>query len=516
MTLNGAEAFVATLAACGVDTCFANPGTSEMQLVAAIDRQPGMRAVLGLFEGVVTGAADGYARMADKPAVTLLHLGPGLANGLANLHNARRAGSPVINMVGDHATYHLHFNAPLTSDAAGVARPMSDWVRVAKSPRDLAQAGAEAYAAAMEWPGQVATVIVPADHAWSPGAAPVAPRPAPPVPRAPDAAIAAAAEALRSASGPVVLLLGGRAVRADALDLAGRIAAVTGARLVCETFPARLQRGAGRVVIDKLPYFGEVAAEFLAASHTIVTCGTEPPVAFFAYPGKPSALAPSAANIVRLAGMREDALAALTALADLLDAPAQPADIQARAVPAAGERLDAHAIGAVLAELMPAGAIVSDEALTASADVFEATRGAAPHDWLTVPGGAIGQGLPVATGAAVACPDRQVIALQADGSGMYTLQALWTMARERLNVVTVVFNNASYAILNLELARVGVQNPGPKALAMLSLDHPRLDWCALAAGMGVPAERVDDVAGFRAALARALAAHGPALIEAMV
>ena len=386
MISNGAEAFVATLAACGVDTCFANPGTSEMQLVAAIDGQPDMRAVLGLFEGVVTGAADGYARMAGKPAVTLLHLGPGLGNGLANLHNARRAASPVINMVGDHATYHLHFNAPLTSDAAGVARPMSDWVRVSQSPRDLAHAGAEAFATAMEYPGKVVTVIVPADHAWGKGAAPVAPRPLAPVPRAPDA----------------------------------------------------------------------------------------------------------------------------------LDAPADPVGVQARAVPPADDRLSAGSIGAVLCELMPPGAIVSDEALTAAAPLFDATAGAAPHDWLTVTGGAIGQGLPLATGAAVACPGRKVIALQADGSGMYTCQALWTMARERLDVVTVIFNNASYAILNIELGRVGVQNPGPKALSMLSLDHPRLDWCAIAAGMGVPAERVATTAEFRTALMRALAAHGPVLIEAML
>ena len=516
MTFNGAEAFVATLCACGVDTCFANPGTSEMQLVAAIDRQPGMRAVLGLFEGVVTGAADGYARMTGRPAVTLLHLGPGLANGLANLHNARRAGSPVINMVGDHATYHLHFNAPLTSDAVGVARPMSDWVRVARSPRDLAQAGAEAFVAAMEWPGQVATVIVPADHAWSGPAAPVDPRPAPPVPRAPAAAIAEVAEALRGDAGPVALLLGGRALRADALEVAGRIAAATGAKLICETFAARVERGAGRVAIDKLPYFGEVASEFLAPYRTIVVCGTEPPVAFFAYPDKPGALSPPGAQVLRLAGLREDAHDALTALADALEAPAQPVGLQPRHVPDAGARLTPEAIGAVLADLMPAGSIVSEEGISAGAALFDATKGAAPHDWLMVTGGAIGQGLPVATGAAVACPDRQVIALQADGSGMYTCQALWTMAREQLKVVTVVLSNGSYAILNIELGRVGVQNAGPKALSMLSLDNPRLDWCALAAGMGVPAERADSVAAFRAAFARALTAPGPMLIEAMV
>lgn len=516
MHVNGAEAFVATLAACGVDTCFANPGTSEMQLVAAVDRQPGMRAVLGLFEGVVTGAADGYARIAEKPAVTLLHLGPGLANGLANLHNARRAASPVINMVGDHATYHLHHNAPLTSDALGVARPMSDWVRLARSPRDLAQAGAEAYGAAMAWPGQVATVIVPADHAWNPGAAPVVPRPLPPAPRVPDASVAAVVEALRAAKGRVALMLGGRALRADALVVAGRIVAATGATLICETFAARLQRGAGRVPVERLPYFGEEAAAFLEPFDTIVFCGTEPPVAFFAYPGRPSALSPVDATLVQLAGLREEPLHALGALADALGAVAAPVMVQDRTVPAMGERLTLDAIGAVLAELMPVDSIVVDEGISSSPPLLAATKGAAPHDWLMVTGGAIGQGLPVATGAAVAAPARQVIALQADGSGMYTLQALWTMARERLNVVTVLLSNASYAILNIELARVGVQNPGPKALSMLSLDHPRLDWCALAAGMGVPGERVESAAAFRAAFERALATPGPMLIEAML
>jgi acetolactate synthase-1/2/3 large subunit len=314
----------------------------------------------------------------------------------------------------------------------------------------------------------------------------------------------------------VALLLGGRALRADALHQAGRIAAATGAKLICETFAARVERGAGRVALAKLPYFGEMAVEFLAPYTTILLCGTEPPVAFFAYPGKPSELSPPDAQVVRLAGLREDALAALTALADALDAPIEPVGVQVRAVPPVDEALTPLTIGAVLAELMPTGAIVSEEGLTASAALFDATAGAAPHDWLMVTGGAIGQGLPVATGAAVACPDRKVIALQADGSGMYTCQALWTMARERLDVVTVIFNNASYAILNIELMRVGVQNPGPKALSMLSLDHPRLDWCAIAAGMGVPAERVDTTTAFRAAFERALATKGPVLIEAML
>jgi len=515
--MNGAEAFIQTLKDCGVDTCFANPGTSEMQLVAAVDRTHGMRAVLGLFEGVVTGAADGYGRMADKPAVTLLHLGPGLGNGLANLHNARRAGSPVINMVGDHATYHRHFDAPLTSDVVGVAQPMSDWVRISRSERDLAQAGAEAFAVAQNYPGKIATVIVPADHAWTEGSATVSiPSPVP-APQAPAEAIAAAAEALRDGEGPKALFLGGRALREDALIAAGRIAAATGARLIAETFASRHQRGEGRVAVEKLPYFGEQAQAYLAEFKTLVFVGTEPPVSFFAYPGKPSWLSPPDARIVRLASLREDALAALTGLAEALDAPAEPALVQERTrFPAEPGRLNTANIGAILNELLPEGAIVSDESATSGGASFGMCAGAARHDWLQLTGGSIGQGLPLAVGAAVACPDRKVIALQADGSGMYTNQALWTMARENLDVTTVILNNGSYAILNIELMRVGVQNPGPKALSMLDLRNPAITWTQISEGMGVPAVRVETAEQFRAALADALAQKGPRLIEAML
>ncbi|HJV43590.1 acetolactate synthase large subunit [Caulobacter sp.] len=515
--MNGAEAFIATIRQCGVEVCFANPGTSEMQLVGAIDKQDGMRAILGLFEGVVTGAADGYGRMADKPAVTLLHLGPGLANGLANLHNARRAGAPVINMVGDHATYHLHHDAPLTSDAAGVARPMSDWVRISRSERDLAQAGAEAFKLAQTYPGRVATVIVPADHAWSEGAAAVAPPSPPETPLAPPSVIADAAEALRAEPGAKCLYLGGRALREDALIQAGRIAAAVGARLVCETFPARLQRGAGRVAVERLPYFGEMAEAFLSGFGTIVFCGAEPPVSFFAYPGKPSWLSPADAKLVRLASMREDALAALSGLAEALDAPAQPAALQQPQTFPHGEgKLSVEDIGAALSDLTPERAIVSDESATSGLALYAMTAGAKPHDWLCLTGGAIGQGLPVAVGAAVACPDRKVIALQADGSAMYTNQALWTMAREQLDVVTILLNNGSYAILNIELMRVGVQNPGPKALSMLDLRRPEIDWAQMAQSMGVPAIRATTAEAFRQALADALAAKGPRLIEALL
>ena len=515
--MNGAEAFVETLAAAGVEVCFANPGTSEMQLVAAVDRQHGMRAVLGLFEGVVTGAADGYGRMADKPAVTLLHLGPGLGNGLANLHNARKAGSPIVNMVGEHATYHKHFNAPLTSDTEGVARPMSDWVRTSTSERDLAHAGAEAFAVAQSYPGKVATVIVPANHAWTEGSSAVAPLAAAPAPQTTAETIAAAAAALKDGEGPKCLFLGGRALREGALIEAGRIAAATGCRLVAETFATRHQRGAGRVAVEKLPYFGEQAQAFLAEFKTIVFCGTEPPVSFFAYPGKPSWLSPDGAALVRLASLREDADHALAGLAKALNAPAEPALVQPPTsyVPTPG-KLSSSSIGAVLAAQLPENAIVSDEGATQGGASMLMCAGAARHDWLQLTGGAIGQGLPLAVGAAVACPDRKVIALHGDGGAMYTCQALWTMAREALDVTTIILNNGSYAILNIELMRVGVQNPGPKALSMLDLTNPGINWTQISQGMGVPAVRCETAEEFDAALKDALAAKGPRLIEAML
>lgn len=515
--MNGAEAFIGTLQACGVEVCFANPGTSEMQLVAAIDKQKGMRAILGLFEGVVTGAADGYGRMADKPAVTLLHLGPGIGNGLANLHNARRAAAPIINMVGDHASYHLHFDAPLTSDTEAVSRPMSDWVRVSRSSRDLAQAGAEAFSVAQTYPGKIATVIVPADHAWSEGSAEAAPPALATAPRSPKAAVDTVVESLRDGKDTKCLFLGARALREDALLLAGRIAAATGARLLCETFPARMQRGAGRVPVEKLPYFGEQARASLERFETVVLCGAEPPVSFFAYPGKPSWLTPAECKLVHLASAREDVLAALDDVARALDAPAKPASVQPLQSPPAEEgKLTPAKIGAVLCELMPENAIVSDESATAGIALFPLTAGAKPHDWLTLTGGAIGQGLPLAVGAAVACPNRKVIALQADGSGMYTNQALWTMAREQLDVVTIIFNNGSYAILNIELQRVGVAKPGPKALSMLDLTRPSIDWTQLSQGMGVPAVRATTTEEFRKALAEALNTRGPRLIETLI
>ena len=514
--MTGAESVLRTLSAGGVQACFANPGTSEMHLVAALDRVPEVRPVLALFEGVASGAADGYGRMTGIPAATLLHLGPGLGNAFANLHNAYKARTPMVNVVGDHAVAHAPLNAPLASDIASIARPVSHWYASARDARGAAGDAAAAVAAARSHGGGIATLVVPADAGWAASAGPAAPLPVTPPAAVPGGAVEAAARALRG-GGRAALLLGGAATRGPALRAAARIAAATGARLLHDTFPARLERGAGIPRAQPLPYLTEMATEALAGLEQLVICGTQAPVAFFAYPGRPSRLADPDTAIELLAGPREDATAALEALADALGAGEAAAneDAPRPGLPGDGP-LDPGAIGAAIAELLPEGAIVVDESVTASAPIVAATAGAAPHDWLTLTGGAIGQGLPVATGAAVACPDRPVLSLEGDGSAMYTIQSLWTQAREGLDVTTVIFANRSYAILDFELSRVGASERGPAAEELFGIGRPDLDFVGLAAGMGVPGVRVEDAQGFTAALREALAEPGPRLIEARI
>jgi acetolactate synthase-1/2/3 large subunit len=513
--MNGAESLIRTACAAGLEICFANPGTTELPLVAALDQEPGIRAVLGLFEGVCTGAADGYARMADRPALTLLHLGPGFANGIANLHNARRARSPVVNLIGDHATWHLPHDAPLSSDIVSLASPVSAWVRTTRTSKELASDFAEAISAAWRPPGQVATLIAPADCQWDPADGPARPRPREAFPRPDFANVEATARRLRQSATPA-LLLGHGALREAGLRAAARIAAATGASLLCEVFPTRIERGAGRPRLEKLPYFPEQAQQRLAGCDVLVLAGAREPVSFFGYPGVASRLAPDGAGTV-LATPDEDAAAALEALADALGAPARApaaAELPRPAMP--GGALTPAALGAILARLQPEGAIVVDEGATSGLAYFSAAESAPPHSYLALTGGAIGQGMPCATGAALACPQRKVISLQADGSGFYTLQALWTQAREQLDVVTLICANRSYRILQLELARAGIAEPGAKARALTDLSHPTPDWTALARGFGVPATRAQTAEELHHALSAALAAPGPCLIEAIL
>jgi acetolactate synthase I/II/III large subunit len=513
---NGAQALIRTLVDAGVTTCFTNPGTSEMHFVAALDLVPEMRAVLGLFEGVATGAADGYARMADTPAATLLHLGPGLGNGLANLHNARRAHTPLVNIVGDHATYHAQYDAPLQSDIETVARNVSGWVRTSQTTAELSGDAVEAVAAAMGPPGQVATLILPADVSWSDGAEPASP-PAPATPPVTSTDVTERIATALRAGGRTALLLGGRALRERGLLAAGRIAAATGAKLLAETFPARLQRGAGLPAVERIAYVPEIAMVQLSGLKHLVLVDAAPPVSFFAYPGKKSYLVAEGCEVHELTEPSADVAGSLEALVEALEASGASAALRRGSRPEhpAGS-LTAEKVCEAIGAILPEGAIVCDEAVTSGMTLPAHTAGAPRHDWLTLTGGAIGQGLPAAVGAAIASPERPVFALEADGSSMYTIQSLWTMAREQLNVTVVIFNNRSYGILNVELARVGAQGGGPKAGAQLDLSTPDLDFVEIAKGFGVPAVRADTAEALIDALGRAVAEPGPQLIEVVV
>ena len=511
--MNGAQALINTLVDGGVDVCFANPGTSEMHFVAALDTVPHMRGVLALFEGVATGAADGYARIADRPAAVLLHLGPGLGNGLANLHNARRARVPMVVVVGDHATYHKKYDAPLESDIDALAGTVSGWVRRTTDTAEVAADAAEAIAASRSG-SQIATLILPADVSWSEGAQP---RPAIPArPAGADPLLAPeVVEILRSGE-PTVLLVGGDATRAPGLAAAARIAAATGARCLCETFPTRLERGAGIPAVERLAYFAEAATAQLDGAKHLVLAGAKSPVSFFAYPNMPSDLVPAGCQVHALAGYTGAADALMAVAEEIAPGIVAPVAAAARPELPTGALTSASAAD-VIGALLPERAIVVDESNTSGLLLAQATAGAPAHDWLTLTGGAIGYGIPAAVGAAVAAPDRPVLCLESDGSAMYTISGLWTQAREKLDVTTVVYDNSAYDILRIELARVGAGSaPGPRALDLLDLSRPTMDFVKISEGMGVAARRVTTAEEFADALRAALAEPGPHLIDAVV
>ena len=510
--MNGADALITTLADNGVTVCFANPGTSEMQFVSALDREPRMRPVLCLFEGVATGAADGYGRMAGTPACTLLHLGPGYANGAANLHNARRAFTPIVNIIGDHATYHREFDAPLNSDIAALAAPNSICVLSAKTADEVGPLATDAIAMSFGPPGGSASLILPADCAWNETSVVGGKAHRDGKSGVPAYAVEDVTEALRGAKKPV-FLLGSGACDETTLAVAGRLAAA-GYRILIDTFTARQSRGAGRFAPDKMMYFGEMALADLEGVDLMVLVETGEPVAFFAYPDRPSLLVPEGCRAMCLAGRNESGLEAMAAVADALGLtqPAVMAQVELPAAPAG--RLDPYSIGAAIARHMPDHAVISDDAVTAGLPIYQSTRNARPHEWLSLTGGAIGQGMPVAIGAAVACPDRKVLALTGDGAGMYTVQGLWTIAREKLDVTVVVFANHAYRILGIEMGRTGGGEPGPAASRLLDLSDPRIDWVAVAGGLGLPAERVETAQAFDAAMSRAMTGRGPRFIEA--
>jgi acetolactate synthase-1/2/3 large subunit len=516
--MNGAEALIRTLVTGGVDVCFANPGTSEMHFVAALDRVPEMRCILGLFEGVATGAADGYARMADRPASTLLHLGPGFANGMANLHNASRANSPIVNIVGDHATYHRAYDSPLTSDVEAIARPYSRWLKTSKSVDDVSTDTASAIAAARKAPGQIATLILPANTAWNQAEEIARVQRDEPRATVTHSAVERAAQLLQS--GPSAIILAGQALREGPLTMAGRIATHTGAKIYAPYGMARAHRGVGRVPVERIPFMLDAALAMFAGLRSVILVGATAPVAFFAYPNRPGSLTPDDCTVHALSRPDEDGVAALEALADYLGARLNTPTYADALVPQAQSGpITLPGIAAVIAAAIPENAIVVDESQTSGRAIMPMSVGSAQHDYICNTGGSIGYAMPVAVGAAVACPNRPVMCLEADGSGMYTLQALWTMARENLNITTVIMANRKYQVLIGESKNVGaggVDTLGPRALDMLEIGRPDLNWVSLAHGMGVAAERVTTLDAFASALQRNMREAGPALIEVVV
>ncbi len=513
-----AESLVKTLLAQDVEVCFTNPGTSEMHMVAALDRNPDMQAVLCLFEGVATGAADAYARMSAKPACTLLHLGPGLANGLANLHNARRAHAPVVNIVGDHARDHLKLDAPLTSDIEGFCAPVSRWTGRVSDPSQVSAMAIEAVRQAYGPEPGVASLILPADCAWSDQEPDILPKAELPTRESISGNwLAETAAKLKTAKNPI-LYLGDLACQEVGLHAAGRIAKLLDCRVIMETFASRVSRGSNRFSATRLSYFGEAALEDMKDCDLLVIAGSKPPVSFFAYPEVDSELTPQGAEVVMLGGVKTDSAAGLTELADLLECPAEP-DLAERAKAPELDRdqpLNPGFVGLSLLRHMPDGSVICDDATTSGLGVFPWIENGPDHEWLCLTGGAIGSGMPQAVGAAMACPDQQVFALCGDGAAAYTCQAMWTQAREKQNVINVVFANHSYLILNFELDRVGAGTPGPAAQAMLDLSNPKMDWVALGTGFGVPSVLTKTAGEFDDALVHALATPGPHLIVAEI
>ena len=514
--MNGATSLVKTLLASGIDTCFANPGTSEMHFVAALDQVPGMTCVLGLQENVVTGMADGYFRIARKPACTLLHCGPGLANGMANLHNARRARSGIVNIVGDQATYHRPFDAPLTADTSAMAQTVSQWVRTSAHAHDLGRDAAQAVAASRTYPGQVATLILPADVSWNEGGVVGEALTVPSSPPVDANAVDAAARTLRQHGADTLILLSGHAVFDAGQQLAWRIAQATGASVMAGFSTSHVARGRGRLPLERVPYVMDAAVKALARFKHIVLVNAKAPVGFFGYPGKPSIQYPADTQIHTLSRPDQDAVQALDALAQALHAPAV-------ALPDPGPRAQRvtgaptpEGLAQTVAAVMPDHAIVSDESVSYGRGFYQATHSAPAHDWLHLAGGAIGDGLPVATGAAIAAGrQRRVISLQADGSAMYTLQSLWTQARERLPVTTIIIKNSKYNILIGEYEKVGA-TPGPTAMSMLDLGDPELSWTGLAQSMGVEAARATTLEACADLMASSFGRSGPFLIELVV
>lgn len=513
--MNGAEALVRTAANAGVEVCFANPGTSEIHLVAALDDIPGVRSVLAQFEGVATGGADGYGRMAGKPALTLVHLGPGFANGIANLHNARRARTPVVNVIGHHPTWHRNYDPPLNTKVESLVDGVSDWQRTVASADHISRDMAAAISACRRHPGQIATLIVPTDCQWNEARGPIVePAPAPGARVAPEAVERARAAAARGAR--TMLMLGSSGLAAAAQRAAARVQRATGCRLASETFSGRMERGPRLPALPRVPYFPEQAVDFMSGIDTLVLAGALDPVAFFGYEGGVSRPTPESADVVILSHPTEDSGHALGELAIALDAKEEPPARTVERPPTPSGPIDTRVAARAVAAALPENAIVVDEGITAGSAFYPATMNGPAHTYLQENGGAIGMGLPASLGAALACPNRNVLTLEGDGSGLYTVQALLSQVREGVDVVNLVFANDIYRILQVELHRAGVEEVGPQSLNLTEFREPRVEWLDLARGFGMPAVQVRTGEEMTAALERGFAEPGPCLIEALV
>lgn len=517
--MNGADALVQSILQSGVSLCLANAGTTELPIVIALDGEPRIRKVLGLFEGVCTGAADGYGRLLDKPAMALLHLGPGLANGIANLHNARRAKTPLVVIIGEHATWHRHADPPLAMDIDALAGTVSGWHRRNGSSGDVWNDVADAVSASLS--GQIATLVVPSDHQWAACAKGLPAAPQRRFDAFEESDIDAAVRLLKG-PGPVGIMLGGKAIRTEGLREAARVSLATGCHLMTESFPGFLERGEAYPDVVRIPYFPEPALEYLGQYRGFVLIGMQEPVTFFGYSGIPGFLIRKDQITISLTPKMQNPLEAIRILADALgtaNKPATPNHGSEKRSPfpaPAGGPLTPENICLTIAALMPDRAILVDEGLTTSIPLYSMTKDLSPHSYLTIAGGSIGYGMPCATGAALACPDRTVINIQADGSAAYTMQALWTQARERLNVKTLICSNRGYNIIRVEMARAGITSMGPGAKALTDIKDPDLNWSKIAEGMGVPAVAVDSVESLRTGIARIMSEKGPGLIDMAV
>ncbi|MFC1951422.1 acetolactate synthase large subunit [Chloroflexota bacterium] len=518
LKMNGAEFLTKTAIRAGIEVCFANAGTTEMPIVLALDSEPGIKAILGLFEGVCTGAADGYGRMLDKPALALLHLGPGFANGIANLHNAQKAKTPLLNLIGEHATWHRAADPPSAMNIEPLASTVSGWYKTNESPTMLSQDLAEAVAVSMY--GQISSLIIPSDHQWAECTNIEIATPEFSFDPIDSDSIDKAVQLLK-AHNKTGLIMGGRALRQRGLQAAARIKAATGCDLLTNSSPAYVDRGTGLPDVTRIPYFPDSAIKLMSQYEALVLAGTKEPVTFFGYNGFDSYVLKEKQKRLQIATDRQNAAEALECLADALNARFSsniPDNILARSsrpsIPQGG--LTPEKVCLALAALLPENAIIVDEGLTTSFAYYPLTAGLPPHAFLKIAGGAIGYGMPCAVGASVACPERPVINFQADGSALYTIQALWTEARESLNIITLICANRSYNILKMELSRAGITSIGPKVLSLIDLDHPAINWVKLAEGMGVPAVSVNSIDGLAKEFHRALSESGPHLIEMMI